>query len=297
MDVEYGLVEGFPREFEQSLFVLATVMSRPTPERAVLDAGLKALSIDKGMPGVRGLARVEYQRASDEHGVLRLGTPRARRAPARRSRLADPRALRSHDQPPRLVRRRAWRPGRGALADHRPRRHVVTAARRTGPVAGRPAAWLEAGAGPPLILVHGAGGSAELWQPQLEGLADVARVVAPDLPGHGPLGGRGGPSIAWYADWLAAFVAALGTGGVVLVGHSMGGAIAQAFALAQPERLAGLVLIATARGSRCSPASSISCVSAPARGSASSGTSRSRPTRRRSAWPSSIASCARPRLS
>ena len=75
MDVEYGLVEGFPREFEQSLHVVATVMSRPTPERAVVDAGLKALSIDKGMPGVRGLAQVEYQRASDEHGVLRLGDP------------------------------------------------------------------------------------------------------------------------------------------------------------------------------------------------------------------------------
>jgi 3-hydroxy-D-aspartate aldolase len=77
MDVEYGLVEGFPREFEQSLYVVATVMSRPTPERAVLDAGLKALSIDKGMPGVHGMAGVEYQRASDEHGVLRLGSPTA----------------------------------------------------------------------------------------------------------------------------------------------------------------------------------------------------------------------------
>ena len=72
MDVEYGLVEGFPREFEQSLYVLATVMSRPTADRAVVDAGLKALSVDKGMPRVRGLAGVEYQRASDEHGVLRL---------------------------------------------------------------------------------------------------------------------------------------------------------------------------------------------------------------------------------
>ena len=73
--------------------------------------------------------------------------------------------------------------------------------RRTGPVAGRPAAWLEAGSGPPLVLVHGAGGAADLWQPQLDGLADVARVVAPDLPGHGPLGGRGEPSITAYAEW------------------------------------------------------------------------------------------------
>jgi D-serine deaminase-like pyridoxal phosphate-dependent protein len=72
MDVEYGLVEGFPREFEHALFVLATVMSRPTAERAVLDAGLKALSVDKGMPRVWRRPGLEYQRASDEHGVLRV---------------------------------------------------------------------------------------------------------------------------------------------------------------------------------------------------------------------------------
>jgi D-serine deaminase-like pyridoxal phosphate-dependent protein len=72
MDVEYGLVEGFPREFEHALFVLATVMSRPAPDRAVLDAGLKALSVDKGMPRVWRRDGVEFQRASDEHGVLRL---------------------------------------------------------------------------------------------------------------------------------------------------------------------------------------------------------------------------------
>jgi len=73
MDVEYGLVEGFPREFRQSLFVLATIMSHPTSDRAVVDAGLKALSVDKGMPRVHGLADVEFQRASDEHGVLKVG--------------------------------------------------------------------------------------------------------------------------------------------------------------------------------------------------------------------------------
>ena len=74
MDVEYGLVEGFPREFKQSLFVLATVMSRPVPERAVVDAGLKALSVDKGMPRVHGLRRRRVP----------AGVGRARRAAARR---------------------------------------------------------------------------------------------------------------------------------------------------------------------------------------------------------------------
>lgn len=62
-------------EFEHSLFVYATVMSRPTKDRAVLDAGLKALSVDSGMPGVVDMADVEYIRASDEHGKLTLHDP------------------------------------------------------------------------------------------------------------------------------------------------------------------------------------------------------------------------------
>lgn len=62
-------------EFEHSLFVLATVMSRPTRERAVLDAGLKALSVDAGLPWVVGMPGVEYIRASGEHGKLALQDP------------------------------------------------------------------------------------------------------------------------------------------------------------------------------------------------------------------------------
>ncbi len=62
-------------EFEHSLFVYATVMSRPTKDRAVLDAGLKALSVDSGMPVVAGMSDVEYIRASDEHGKLTLHDP------------------------------------------------------------------------------------------------------------------------------------------------------------------------------------------------------------------------------
>lgn len=61
-------------EFEQSLFVWAGVMSRPTPERAVVDAGLKAFSVDSGLPQVYDMPGVEYIKASDEHGVLRITT-------------------------------------------------------------------------------------------------------------------------------------------------------------------------------------------------------------------------------
>ena len=56
--------------FEQSLFVWTTVMSRPNAQRAVVDAGLKASSVDSGMPQLWDLPGVEYAKASDEHGVL-----------------------------------------------------------------------------------------------------------------------------------------------------------------------------------------------------------------------------------
>ncbi len=79
MDVDYaknlkadGSVGG---EFEHSLFVYATVMSHPTKDRAILDAGLKALSVDCGMPVVSGMPDVEYIRAADEHGKLSLHDP------------------------------------------------------------------------------------------------------------------------------------------------------------------------------------------------------------------------------
>ncbi|HET7767016.1 MAG TPA: DSD1 family PLP-dependent enzyme, partial [Burkholderiales bacterium] len=72
MDADYGRnawEEGWPR-FEQSLFVLTAVMSTPAPGRAVVDAGLKASSVDSGMPLVYQREGVEYAKASDEHGVL-----------------------------------------------------------------------------------------------------------------------------------------------------------------------------------------------------------------------------------
>ncbi|MFA5028487.1 MAG: DSD1 family PLP-dependent enzyme, partial [Candidatus Methylomirabilota bacterium] len=65
-------------EFEHSLFVYATIMSRPTPERAVVDAGLKALSVDSGLPVVADMPDVEYIRAADEHGKLTLHDPARR---------------------------------------------------------------------------------------------------------------------------------------------------------------------------------------------------------------------------
>ena len=51
-------------------------------------------------------------------------------------------------------------------------------------------AYASAGAGPPTVcLVHGTGGSSDVWMRQLEDLADLGRIVALDLPGHGGSGG------------------------------------------------------------------------------------------------------------
>jgi D-serine deaminase-like pyridoxal phosphate-dependent protein len=82
MDADYARNEWaapLPR-FEHSLFVLATVMSRPHPALAVVDAGLKASSVDSGMPGVWQRPGLTYTHASDEHGWVEIG--RAEAAPA-----------------------------------------------------------------------------------------------------------------------------------------------------------------------------------------------------------------------
>ncbi|MBI1397255.1 MAG: DSD1 family PLP-dependent enzyme [Betaproteobacteria bacterium] len=76
MDADYGRNldgEGRPvATFRQSLFILATVMSRPSPTRAIVDVGLKAHSVDSGMPVVADIPGATYVRASDEHGVVEL---------------------------------------------------------------------------------------------------------------------------------------------------------------------------------------------------------------------------------
>ena len=77
MDADYARnlkADGaFFDDFEHSLFVYASVMSTPATERAYLDAGLKALSVDSGMPTVAGMSEITFTRASDEHGRLDIG--------------------------------------------------------------------------------------------------------------------------------------------------------------------------------------------------------------------------------
>lgn len=82
MDADYGRNALAPDEhaFEHSLYVLASVMSTPAPDRAIVDAGLKSLAFDSGAPLVHVARGIEYVKATDEHGVLRMDATAA--APA-----------------------------------------------------------------------------------------------------------------------------------------------------------------------------------------------------------------------
>ncbi len=77
MDTEYARIGGRDggryAEFEHSLFVLASVLSVPAADRAIVDAGLKSYSAERGPPWVHDRAGVEVTGVSDEHGKLQLG--------------------------------------------------------------------------------------------------------------------------------------------------------------------------------------------------------------------------------
>jgi D-serine deaminase-like pyridoxal phosphate-dependent protein len=76
MDTEYARIGGDDgqryREFRHSLFVLATVMSAPAADRAIVDAGLKSFTAEKGLPWVHMREDLEVVGASDEHGKIRI---------------------------------------------------------------------------------------------------------------------------------------------------------------------------------------------------------------------------------
>lgn len=98
--------------------------------------------------------------------------------------------------------------------------------------------------GPPLVMIHGAGGSHRHWPLEARELPG-RRVVVVDLPGHGDSPGPGRRAVTDYARDLLALLDALALDRAVMVGHSMGGAIALTLALDWPDRVAGLGLVGT----------------------------------------------------
>jgi len=113
------------------------------------------------------------------------------------------------------------------------------------------------GAGPPLVIAHGAGTTADYtFGRQLPAMTAAFRVILPDARGHGRTRwdvGRGFRA-EWLVDDLEGFVDALELATFHLVGYSMGGMTALGFAARHPERVRTLVVagIATAREPRAS---------------------------------------------
>lgn len=97
---------------------------------------------------------------------------------------------------------------------------------------------------PPLLLVHGAGSNHLTWSAELRRFPG-RRVIALDLPGHGRSEKPGRKTVIDYAQSVGAFMDAIDLERAIVVGHSMGGAIAQTMAVHMPDRLAALILVAT----------------------------------------------------
>ena len=100
----------------------------------------------------------------------------------------------------------------------------------------------EEGERPPVVLIHGAGGTHLYWPSELRRLPGY-RVFTLDLPGHGKSSGRGQQSIATYAHSVLNWMQAAGLHSAVFVGHSMGSAIAITLALKNPQHVLGLGLV------------------------------------------------------
>lgn len=107
--------------------------------------------------------------------------------------------------------------------------------------------YLVAGEGEPLVLVHGLGGAAANWLALAPLLLPGRRVLVPELPGHGgssPL--PAAPTLNAYADRLGLLLEREDFAPVVVVGHSLGGAIALRLAIRRPDSVSALVLAGAA---------------------------------------------------
>jgi len=100
------------------------------------------------------------------------------------------------------------------------------------------------GSGKPLLFVHGSGADHMIWGHQLKGLSDEFRVVALDLNGHLKSAYREGDGLKTYSQDVLDVMADIGEP-VLLLGHSLGGAVALNVALEHPQKLYALGLIGT----------------------------------------------------
>ena len=111
-----------------------------------------------------------------------------------------------------------------------------------------PLHWSSAGSGPlTIVLTHGLAASETVWAAQVSALAARYRVLTWDLRGHGRSAPQPAPcTLADLAADLGSVLDRAGVDRAVLLGHSAGGVVTMQFALDQPARTAGLVLVGTA---------------------------------------------------
>lgn len=105
---------------------------------------------------------------------------------------------------------------------------------------------------PPLILIHGAGANHLVWPAELRRLPNL-RVICVDLAGHGRSAPPAKQSIMAYAENIKQLMIALKIPQAIIVGHSMGGAIALTMGIYMPAYVAGLVLIGTGSPLKVNP--------------------------------------------
>jgi pimeloyl-ACP methyl ester carboxylesterase len=120
---------------------------------------------------------------------------------------------------------------------------MKTPARRTIDTARGTIAWLEAGAGWPLVLLHAFPLTGEMWRPQLERVPDDWRFIAPELSSAVP--GSGARSIDDYARDIGALLEALHIDAAVIGGLSMGGYITLTLFRQSPSLFSGMILADT----------------------------------------------------
>ena len=99
------------------------------------------------------------------------------------------------------------------------------------------------GSGPPVLMVHGLGGTSNFYQVQAQTLADRFQVIRPDSAGAGRSPVTGQISIGSHADDLAALLDQLGVSGATVVGHSMGTLVVRTLAARHPGLVSRLVLL------------------------------------------------------
>ncbi|HWU76464.1 MAG TPA: alpha/beta fold hydrolase [Rhodanobacter sp.] len=105
--------------------------------------------------------------------------------------------------------------------------------------------YYEGGEGPTIVLLHGFASNKEVWLPVAKLLSPHFHLIIPDLPGWGESSRQADASydIDAQATRLDSFIGTLGLQRFVLVGHSMGGAIAAVYAGEHPQHVASLALV------------------------------------------------------